>query len=268
MILIKKAEEISEYRKVLGSLKEQLVKEIEEAPAGRLRISEKGNRVEYYYCKEGVGTAGINGSYRKKKEEELIKRLAQKDYDSKLLREVLTQINKLERYPKNMGVARLEEVFDDLTESRKKLVIPKIKPTSLKIAEWEAIPFTPLGFGPDDPEYYTEKKERVRSKSEKFIADKLFHMGIPYKYECPINLAGYGTVYPDFTILNKHTMEIVWLEHCGRMGDAEYTAKMVAKVRSYEKSGIYVGRNLYLTFETLETPFDAGSIEAIFEKFA
>ena len=133
MILIKKAEEISEYRKVLGSLKEQLVKEIEEAPAGRLRISEKGNRVVYYYCKEG---------------------------------------------------------------------------------------------------------------------------------------AGYGSVYPDFTILNKHTMEIVWLEHCGRMGDAEYTAKMVVKVRSYEKSDIYVGRNLYLTFETLETPFDAGSIEAIFEKFA
>ena len=267
MITISKTEEISEYRKVLENLKEQLIREIEEAPAGRLRISTKGNHTEYYYCEEGAGTAGINGSYLKKKEE-LIRRLAQKDYDSKLLKEVLAQIRKLDRYPNNIGVTQLEAVFEDLTESRKKLVIPKIKPAILKIAEWESIPFEPLGFGPDDPEYYTEKKERVRSKSEKIIADKLFHMGIPYKYECPINLVGYGTVYPDFTILNKHTMEIVWLEHCGRMGDADYTSKMVAKVRSYEKAGIYVGRNLYLTFETLETPFDARSIETIFEKFA
>ena len=261
-------EEIDEYKEELRLLSKRLEKEMEKLPKGRLRVAIKANRANYYHCESGEGTSGTKGIYLGKKKEKMIKGLAQKDYTQRLMKEVTSQLSQLEENRWDCGQERLIDVFESMPEYRRKYINPIVKPATLKIAEWESIPFEPLGFGPDDPEYYTEKKERVRSKSEKFIADKLFHMGIPYKYECPINLVGYGTVYPDFTILNKHTMEIVWLEHCGRMGDADYSAKMVAKVRSYEKAGIYVGRNLYLTFETLETPFDARSIETIFEKFA
>lgn len=85
-----------------------------------------------------------------------------------------------------------------------------------------------------------------------------------YQFEAGEGTSGTKGIY----LGKKKEKTIRGLAHCGRMGDAEYTAKMVAKDRSYEKSGIYVGRNLYLTFETLETPFDAGSIETIFEQFA
>ena len=50
-------------------------------------------------------------------------------------------------------------------------------------------------------EIYTERGERVRSKSEKIIADKLFLQNIPYHYERPIYLKGFGMVYPDFCCL-------------------------------------------------------------------
>ena len=82
-----------------------------------------------------------------------------------------------------------------------------------------------------------------------------------------MELTGYGMVYPDFTVLNKNTMEVVYLEHFGKMDDSEYAAKAVAKVRNYEKTGIYVGRNLFLTMETKATPFDAGCIETMFRDF-
>ena len=51
----------------------------------------------------------------------------------------------------------------------------------------------------------TEKGEAVRSKSEKIIADKLYMKEIPYVYEQPLYLKGYGYVVPDFKILNVRT---------------------------------------------------------------
>lgn len=48
-----------------------------------------------------------------------------------------------------------------------------------------------------------ETDERVRSKSEVIIADILNQEGIPYRYECPLQLKGWGKVYPDFTVLSE-----------------------------------------------------------------
>ena len=57
----------------------------------------------------------------------------------------------------------------------------------------------------------TENGERVRSKSEKILADYFYRQNILYKYEKPLYLKGYGTVYPDFTFLSSKTgKEIYW----------------------------------------------------------
>ena len=53
------------------------------------------------------------------------------------------------------------------------------------------------------PVILTEKGERVRSKSEKIIADYFYRKNILYKYEKPLYLNGYGIVYPDFTLLSR-----------------------------------------------------------------
>lgn len=39
----------------------------------------------------------------------------------------------------------------------------------------------------DTMEIYTQKGERVRSKSEKILADYFYYNNISYKYECPLN---------------------------------------------------------------------------------
>jgi len=70
------------------------------------------------------------------------------------------------------------------------------------------------------------KKEKVRSKSEVIIADRLFINAIPYEYErglivkipktaeCPETEMVWN---PDFRVLNVRTgKEYIW-EHFGRM---------------------------------------------------
>ena len=209
----------------------------------------------------------MSARYLSKNEDALIKALVQKEYDKKLLREASEQLKKMKRKPENVGAESLEHVYYDLTDARKQLINPRMKLRRETIQEWLDSPYEGKGFRDGDPEIYTEAGERVRSKSEKMIADKLRLLEIPYKYECPMGLKGYGTIYPDFTLLNKHTLQPAILEHFGIMDDPEYSTNAVAKVRMYERNGIFLGHNLFLTFETAQTPFDARSLETILADF-
>ena len=68
-------------------------------------------------------------------------------------------------------------------------------------------------------------------------------MNIPYKYEAPIQLKGYGTVYPDFTLLNVRTREIYYWEHLGMMDNQEYIQKTFVKINTFVINGIFPGKN-------------------------
>lgn len=81
----------------------------------------------------------------------------------------------------------------------------------------------------------TEKGEAVRSKSEKIIADKLYMKEIPYVYEQPLYLKGYGYVVPDFKILNVRTKKEYYLEHFGMMDDYEYAKNAIKKIECFQK---------------------------------
>lgn len=261
------SESKEEYEEFLKKLIKRLEVAQQNAPKGRLKILKKGGHYEYYYCEAGVGSSRVSARYLSKNEDALIKALVQKEYDKKLLREASEQLKKMKRKPENVGAESLEHVYYDLTDARKQLINPRMNLRRETIQEWLDAPYEGKGFREGDPEIYTEAGERVRSKSEKMIADKLRLLEIPYKYECPMELKGYGTIYPDFTLLNKHTLQPAILEHFGIMDDPEYSANAVAKVRTYERNGIFLGQNLFLTFETAQTPFDARSLETILADF-
>ena len=65
---------------------------------------------------------------------------------------------------------------------------------------WQAIPYERKAINERLPLYITEGGEQVRSKSEVNIANKLFKMNIPYKYECPLRIDKENVIHPDFTI--------------------------------------------------------------------
>lgn len=117
------------------------------------------------------------------------------------------------------------------------------------------------------PVILTEKGERVRSKSEKIMADYFLRHRIPYKYECPLYLKGMGTVYPDFTFLSSKTGEEIYWEHNGRVDVPKYARRMVRKINAYKNNGIYAGEKLILTYETEQTILNTGKIEQLVDKY-
>ena len=110
---------------------------------------------------------------------------------------------------------------------------------------------------------------RVRSKSEVIIADALTRANIPYRYEYPTSIKGWGTLYPDFTCLDIRTREEIIWEHFGLMGDPDYAENAVQKITHYAASGYVLGKNLIATFESGTTPLSVkqaqGCIDALFK---
>ncbi len=114
---------------------------------------------------------------------------------------------------------------------------------------WNEEQFRISTYKPEGKIYAIRRDEMVRSKSEMMIADMYFEMGIPYRYECELRLKGGVVKYPDFTLLKKRTREVIYHEHLGRMDDEKYRKKNLRKIEEYRRNGIFVGKNLILTFE-------------------
>lgn len=257
-------EKVDEELKMLEEIIVKAEKSLKTAPEGSLRISRCGSTTQYYRREHKKDK---NGQYIRKKNRSLAYGLAQKEYDKELLLVAKEQKEKLRRFLKEYMPDRMEEVYQRLPVERQKLILPYILPEEQYVKEWESRVYKEKGFGADAPEIYTEKGERVRSKSEKILADKFKLMEILYHYECPLRLSGYGIVYPDFTLLNKRTRQEYYLEHFGMMDDEKYSEKTVRKIETYQKNGIYPGEKLLLTYETSKKPLNIILVEQMLIKY-
>ena len=119
----------------------------------------------------------------------------------------------------------------------------------------------------DDTKIYSDRGERVRSKSEKIIADKLCKENIMYRYEYPLETPYSGVIYPDFTILDEERRRNIIYEHFGMMDDAEYACNAVAKIEMYLNSGYFWGDNLIFTMETHEKPLNSKIVRDLAKKY-
>ncbi len=249
------------------------LKELKKAPEGSLRIKKCKNTTQYYVRMTPDDTSG---RYLPTKKLNLIKALAQKDYDKTVIaalkKESRLLQNALNGY-KLFGrkITRVENAFSKLSEARRKLIKPIRLPDETFAEIWQAIPYEKKPFLANTTEFHTLRGERVRSKSEIIIADTLSRMNIPYRYEFPLKIKTENgekhTFYPDFLCLNLRTrQEFIW-EHFGMMDDSEYTTSMVRKLKLYEKNGIYIGRSLIISVENSAAPIDAKQIEKIAEQY-
>ena len=65
-----------------------------------------------------------------------------------------------------------------------------LQPVLFLLGQWRREEYRGKEFKEGDPVVYSDRGERVRSKSEKILADYLYHHNIPYKYEKPLQLSG------------------------------------------------------------------------------
>ena len=254
-------EERKNYLETLeASTKARLLK----APPGMLRVSRSRGRTQYYHRMTASDRKGV---YIPGAHADLAAKLAQKSYDEKLLRTLQKEIKAIDAYIRLSPEEQPEEIYESLSETRKKMVDPPIETGDMFLDRWIRKPYEGKPFPDDYPELLTDKGERVRSKSELIIANMLAKENVPYRYEYPIRLTGFGTVYPDFTVLNIRERKEMYWEHQGMMDDAEYAEKAIRKVTMYHLNGIFPGDRLILTSETRTNPLNIRQIRGIIRHF-
>lgn len=252
----------------LGQLRHiihQAERDLQAAPAGTLRICTSGHFTRCYHCHEGTDK---NGQYIRASETELIRALAQKDYDTRILRAAREEVEMIERNLAKQGaLVAPEEIFSRLSEGRQQLVHPVWLPYEEYAEKWQNQTYERKPIGDDVPEYYTNRGERVRSKSEILLANQMDGMDLKYHYEKPLQLINGIVIHPDFTVLQKSTRKTVYLEHFGMMDDPGYVSAGIQRLDLYADSGIVLGENLFITYETKKSPINMRRIETLFKNW-
>lgn len=164
-------------------------------------------------------------------------------------------------------ISKIDSELPKLHTQRQLLVTPIETIWEKELVRWYDSEYHGKEFYEGTAEIVTEKGERVRSKSEKILADYFYRNNILYQYERPLYLKGYGTVYPDFTFLSKKTRKEIYWEHEGMMDKPEYAKSAVKKIESYQRNGIHLGERLILTFETELTVLNSQIVEELVERY-
>lgn len=257
----------------LNKIEKKNERKLKNTLEGSLYAIKNKNSFQYYWRKDDGTETYIN-----KKNRGIVKKLAQKEYEKKV--QIIVRKNKkclkdmLDKYEFDETLKAYEKISD----KKKMFVEPYVMPDQMYAKKWQEEQITikeknmkmvnPQFFsGDDENEIITEKGEQVRSKSEKIIADKLFMKGIPYVYEQPLYLKGYGYVMPDFKILNVKTRKEFYLEHFGMMDVEEYVRKALRKIETFEKNDIYPGEKLLMTFETSDSPINIKLLDEMVNRY-
>ena len=229
---------------------------------GHLRISNDKNKPRYYQCIDNN-----NEIYIPRSNKEIPKLLAQSTYNRTVLKKVETRLKQIKKILQDYTDDEIERIYTSMHKERQLLVTP-IEPTwNQLLMKWYEEEYQGKEFKEGIPVILTEKGERVRSKSEKIIADYLYRKNILYKYEKPLYLNGYGIVYPDFTLLSRKTGKEIYWEHEGKMDDQEYARKAIQKIESYQMNDIYQADRLILTFETKQCVLNSKIIENLTARY-
>lgn len=265
-----------ERKKLLIKLKEEKETSLKDSPEGSLKIRMNRGKVRYFHFMGNssdvkndsrISKTGACERYLSLKEKDFISALAQKAYDTKILNCIEQELKAIERYLNTCPKVMPEDWYKELHSERKKMIVPIAPDWERLRADWLSLQYEGKGFDERIPEIYTDKGERVRSKSELLIANELYRADVAYRYEYPVYIKGFGTIYPDFMILSKKKQKEICWEHFGRMDDPEYAQKAIQKITTYEENGYVIGENLVVTFETKQTILTTRKIQTVIERY-
>ncbi|MBO4902386.1 MAG: hypothetical protein J5518_06300 [Lachnospiraceae bacterium] len=257
-------QEVEEEIARLEKLDKQIPGKLKGLPPGKLNCKVRKGGYQYY----------MNGVYQRVNSDAPMTGIANREYLEKLQQAVREKLLKLKKMKQCCAYDfdKPELVYANLHPARKRLVNPLILPKEDYIKRWQEEPYEHWEIGDDDVRgtIITDRGERVRSKSEKIIADALYRQGIPYKYEYLLELKRgkqIVRVRPDFLTLSLKTMEEVVIEHLGMMDDEQYYLRSMDKIDLYEKNGYLIGEKLILLHETMNNPLDTTIMRRYIETF-
>ena len=227
------------------------------SPEGRIRVTHKKKYVLYYFKEHATD----RWKYVSVKELSKVRRIINRDYLEDVVSQTTEELRKINRFLGDGLPISLETVYQEFSPVRQSFIQPLFPTSEEVVEEFCSFSYDPSDYFPENKLYETGRGEKVRSKAEWMIAQKLAEHGVPYQYEAPLHLKGVGTVRPDFRCLNVRRRKIVYWEHMGRMGDNEYASEALRKVRAYASNDIHIAENLIITEETADCPLIPSTVE-------
>ena len=156
----------------LRDLKQNLETSIQNAPLGNLKIINCRGVEQYYLDSAETRTSYPNGKNLRKSDFELAGKLAQRNYDEKLLSEVEKQLkniqNIIKKYEKQeiVQVEELYSVYDRMSPSRKKMVDARIISDKEYVNQWSAKIYS-VKILQKDRRKSTQKRKKESDQSQK-----------------------------------------------------------------------------------------------------
>ena len=214
-------------------------RELKALPAGCLV-----KRGPFYYLKTDKTQKGIT------KNKDKLMQLARKAYLSRRLRNLEWNYSLLTKNAERYKTEDPEEIIRELPSSYQALPInyffhPSVKEQTEQLAKRNE---NQTPYRPELLIYLTRSGIRVRSKSERTIADLLCQNEIPYRYEAELSF-GDSFITPDFTINRPYDGKLFLWEHLGLMDREEYRSHTNKKLALYNRYGYYPFENLICTYE-------------------
>ena len=257
------------------------------APVGSLRIRDNKGCPQFYHFNAGRDPKEV---YLRSEDMDTIRSLANKEYNQKMLAGSVKERDAIIAFLKKLGLTDAqitdlrrsegaadpalplgmlpEKVYGNMAAAKRQLITPVIMPAETYIQKWIDYEFPHKPFKDDDrTEFYSEKGERMRSKTEVLIANAFYSYDIPYRYECPLRLNNNLIVHPDFTALNKRLLKVFYWEHLGLLSNPDYAEAQVLKLQQYENAGIFPGDPLLITRESANRPLSTHSIKRLIERY-
>ena len=230
---------------------------------GNVRVAMSHGCPQFYFRRPGKDKE----EYIPAIEKEKIHLLAQRDYEEKVYKELISMKNRLNKFIAGYDPKAIENIYERMCEKRKNLIIPIVPTDEMYIEKWLEKYKGGMNTYGEATEFITLRGEYVRSKSEKIIADYFYSHQIPYQYEPSFALNGSKDVFPDFVLLNVEKRKTIYWEHLGKVGDETYATRNFNKLMDYEEQGLIVGDNLIITMETKERPLDIALVEKKVRQF-
>ena len=232
-------------------------------PAGNLIIRKRGQKPEYYIdTRRGEKRIQVPIPVLDGKNLRLISLLAEKRIvlhglpvlkkNVEAIRTALERIKiyEPESYISLPGELRLPE----------QLFLPGQINTAAWISDTVNRNYVTNPYHPEALIYETESGFVVRSKSEGQIADRIYRLGLWFRYESRLILKSGKTIYPDFTVLHPTERRLIFIEHFGKMDNPEYAMKAIERLKEYSENGLILGRDVFITMETKDRPLERNQI--------
>lgn len=255
--------ELIRIRNVMNERVSDLNKELKKLPDGMLVVVCYNGKYQYYQRFPATGNRKKERRYGITSKPDVILGLVRKRY-------ILAALPALEKDISMMDSLLLKYEATDENSVMNKFIdrypqlVDGLHYGKITRESWEKGFVPQKGFYEEDLTSLSLKGVPMRSEGEIYIASRLDHYGIPYRYEEKLKIPDLGDV-PDFTILRPRDNKIFYWEHFGKTNNDKYVRDNMEKVYRYIEYGIAPWDNLIMSYNYKEGGFNAKHIEAMIE---